>query len=84
MKPLSRERLEEIVSHSKCLYGKPLADVMIRDLLAAEAYWREAVKKAAISEHDGECFDGACPFCRVNRYGGEAHKPDCSWLLAQD
>ena len=59
-------------------------------LLAAEQYWREAVKRSPESYRyaaDGKLWTGEtlCWFC-----GGEwanqgvHHKPDCPWLLAQE
>lgn len=56
----------------------------IEEVLVDAAYWREAVKAAAVTEPLGECHDGECPFCRVDRYGGKDHKPDCPWLLANE
>ncbi len=55
----------------------------VEELLAAIAFWREAVK--SLPEHRG----GFCLLCNNGdgemtlREGGE-HKPDCAWLLAQE
>lgn len=84
MKPLSKERREEIIeifesgSYWQEETSKP-TDILILDLLAAEQYWREAVK----SFQDGLPTDSSacCQFC--HDYPPE-HKPDCAWKLAQE
>lgn len=53
----------------------PISSI-IECLLAAEAYWREAVRDASGDPQDG------CAFCGNSRI--ESHDPDCPWKLAQD
>ena len=67
-------------------------DETINALLAAEAFWREAVKNVNAGypivfnseRNDSE----ACAFCEasVNITKGEQleHKPDCPWVLANE
>lgn len=76
-KPLTkdqRESAEYLVDESRSLHSE-----QIRTLLAAEAYWREAVKNC--SEEHGD--ERRCAFCFVP-IDMSAHKPDCAWVLAQD
>jgi hypothetical protein len=84
-KPLSKERREEIEHWREVMYGMtPTWESVVNDALAAEQYWREAVKNApAIPNED------FCQFCpsHVNWDGDKTsitHKPDCPWLLAQE
>ena len=87
MKPMTKERREEIESTvfidvftERKIH--PLALQFIRDLLDAEAFWREAVRTH--QEWDTEYL--MCDFCDACTYWRpeEKHKPDCPWLLAQD
>lgn len=81
-KPLSRLRRAEIerdLADQHVSYND-FAGEAIRDLLASESFWREAVKNAPPCDDEGCCI-----FC--DAYGmitGMDHKPDCVWLLAQE
>ncbi len=89
MKPISKERRAEIQERLDMAY-----DSLVADLLDAEAYWREAVKKADESSDagpsSGMCY--RCNFCNeydapISSVSGDGiivHKPDCPWLLAQE
>lgn len=81
-KPLSKETREEIEQRGHEYDPHPPFWNFIQELLAAERYWREAVKNA---DHNNE----RCAFCVGFFYGNVArrtlqHKPDCPWLLAQE
>ena len=56
---------------------------LLYKLLAAEQYWREAVKNAKPyeSHHDQGGDWKSCIFCDGG--WGPQHKPNCPWLLAQ-
>lgn len=64
------------------------AVLVIDELLAAEAYWREAVKNCDLrATKDRDYSTMECPWCDVheeNEGEGLAHKPDCPYLLAQE
>ena len=78
-KPLTKERREYLAQ----LTAPPLIHIdAVRDLLAAEAYWRLAVKNVPVNGF----ADDACVFCKedATEYHPEKHKPDCAWLRAQD
>lgn len=83
--PEEREKLIEIADNADVDNLAMFADIVKRGL-AAEAYWREAVKNAP--ETDGNDGDGlfvpSCMFCGVGGYENLNHSPDCPWLLAQD
>jgi hypothetical protein len=98
-KPLSKERLKYIRQTMEIIEGfgkpsrEPKADEIINQLLAAEQYWREAVKNADESSDSGPssgmCY--TCNFCNADSRsvnGGSDHtidhKPECPWLLAQE
>jgi hypothetical protein len=94
-KPLTKERRSQIVREIEYCESPPSTGVkelvkdlvrrmpsrmdMIRDLVAAEAYWRELIKNHAPGCGD----DNVCDFCDVS-LDTRNHKPDCSWLLAQE
>lgn len=72
-RPLSKERRAEIERHFE---GCDRRYLVIDELLAAEEYWREAVKNAQ------ECPSDACAFC--SEYMAQSgHRPGCPWLLAR-
>ncbi len=86
-KPMTKERRDEVLSHyvsSQCVDGRFSSvitlGVDIADLLAAEQFWREAVKSATV--HDGEY----CPFCygHISIEGETVHEPGCPWKAAQE
>lgn len=94
-KPLTPERRSEIVRDyidGSFLQknDEPLAchiedkyQGVLTEALAAEAYWREAVKNAT-PESKMEYEDShyaLCPWCAESEY--EDHKPGCVWLIAQ-
>jgi hypothetical protein len=58
----------------------------MRSMLAAEQYWREAVKNAEWKNEDEvgcDCrFCGWANSCRDDEHG--EHKPDCPWVKAQE
>jgi len=90
-KPLTKERRADILDRVSRADGQARRAIY-RDLLAAEAYWREAVKNANAGypivfnseRNDSE----ACAFCEAsaNITKGEQleHKPDCAWVLANE
>lgn len=64
---------------------KTMLHEALEDLLADSAYWREAVKNAAVTDQGGPCLDGLCPFCLVMRYDGvESHKDDCPYIKSHE
>ena len=76
-KPLSKETLKEL---EMGITAANFTTDMFAALLAAEQFWREAVKNAR-----DMCYE--CNFCRMDGSffdGMPDHKPDCPWLLAQD
>lgn len=82
-KPLSKERRAEI----EAMFGQPPTAWPVHayvsafvDLVAAERYWREKVRDLDI--HDG-CLCGA-DGVYLRARGPSEHKPDCSWLKAQE
>jgi len=84
-KPLTKERRADILDRVSRADGQARRAIY-RDLLAAEAYWREAVKN--VHESFFTVLDSPeefCVFC-----GGELasqqvhHKPDCAWVLANE
>jgi hypothetical protein len=79
-KPLSKERLEH-VRNIRRLSSDWLSidwESIAEELLAAEQFWREAVKNFP----NGSAADTEqrCQFC----YLSNEHTPDCPWLLAQE
>ena len=99
-KPLSPEkriRIEQLVRRFKDLpHVDELIDYLwaMRELLAAEQYWREAVKTAAECSDAGPsanmCYQ--CNFCKAMSRSNEIgvddhtidHKTDCAWMRAQE
>ncbi len=55
-----------------------IAAQAMRELLAAEAFWREAIKGVYLPLDD----NGDCQFC--DNVGVGTHLDSCPWLLAQD
>lgn len=55
-------------------------------LLAAEAFWREAVKNLdPFPDNSFGEYAVSCVFCDVNGFAADpVHKPDCPWKLAQE
>lgn len=91
-KPLTKERRAEILA-DLCAFradDPDYIDKAIDELLAAEAYWREAVKNARPkADLDYEIPFSHCPFCKCADFDirgiyGNLHKPDCPWLLSQE
>lgn len=80
MKPMTKERREEIERWMEKLGGMPRSEwnAAIRELLDAEAYWRNAVKNADV-------FRGGepCVFCDRVQGDEPEHEPDCPWVRAQ-
>ncbi len=82
-RPLPKGRLDGYVD------PRNEADIeFVDELILAEAYWREAVKKTReeVDESDG-CHAPQCFFCNGQRSYGEdnvKHDADCPWLLAQE
>ena len=89
-KPLSKEDLipEGMLSEIEYLFGPPNPNSAVvqlvrgyRKLLAAEQFWREAVKNLK----DPLEWNGICDFCEQDlAEGEEEHKPDCPWVLAHE
>jgi hypothetical protein len=57
-------------------------------LLAAETYWREAVRDSEPMDHPVNS-DPVCIFCGAEEEDGDykspkSHNVDCPWLLAQE
>lgn len=84
MKPLSKEQREAIKEevaffrHHNADGEDALADA-VDMALAAEAYWREAVKNTKMAVvWTNTSGESACPFCDV-WVDEENHKPDCPW-----
>ncbi len=99
--PLSKEQLQDIralvenpdsvfAMKAEIYYGNPLSGRLIgtiNELLAAEAYWREAVKNAEPAHiWDNEGGRTECLFCRIDLFTVRdepfPHKEDCAWRLA--
>jgi hypothetical protein len=88
-KPLSKERRVEIQhpAFGVGYGGDTEARIGIQDLIAAEQFWREAVKEHCcvdIYENETECL-----WCHASAVIEKSqpvieHKPDCPWLLAQE
>ena len=82
-KPLTKEELERIammVGHSRT----PWQQATLK-LLAAEAYWREALRNAEFRTREDGCGYYECTFCgRMGDPIDNGHAPDCPWLLAQE
>lgn len=76
-KPLSQETRAEIVQHGHEYDPHPPFWSFIQELLAAEQYWREAVKNT----NNAHWETNQCPFCDQDDL---PHKPDCPWRLAQE
>lgn len=87
-KPLSRVRRAEIerdLADQHVSYND-FAGEAIRDLLASESFWREAVKNVTEFGHYTN-REYRCSFCSGHfEHGSKSsiHKPDCAWLLANE
>lgn len=85
-KPLSKEDRDHITEMVECWHPRSNARVLVEKALAAEAFWREAVKNGP--EFDNEMRN--CLWCgvvvarAVHGTECEPHAPDCEWLLAQE
>ena len=88
-KPLTKELREEL----NALLAGALADGesvvwtdALRDLIAAEAFWRETVKNATHSvDHEYPGNPSQCMFCQAIGHNEDiGHDADCPWLLAQE
>lgn len=81
LKPLSKERREEIGTLQVWLRttNQMAAHAAITDVLAAEQYWRVAVRDIE-PIHGGN--DGESDYCLL--CGTGYHKPNCPWLKAQE
>ena len=84
-KPLSRSQLEWIARLMNGYQSVTAIDVsrIVSDLLAAEQFWREAVKNADVCDIIGDL----CPWCGSVSWDCNVeavHKPDCPWVLAQE
>lgn len=87
-KPLSKSHRREIEKELARGLDADYVEPDIRALLAAEAYWREAVKHNN-PQREAITFRGGspgvvhlCGFCG-GRWGFE-HRADCAWKLAQE
>jgi len=60
------------------LYETTAPFIGLAEVLAAEQYWREVVKRT-------DAFAGGepCVFCGCVKGTEVEHKPDCAWLLSQ-
>lgn len=75
-KPLTKERRAELEAAAHMNQGLTTAEGM--ELLAAEQYWREAVRDAPeIGEEMGDCQWGCDTI-------GRNHRDDCAWKRAQE
>ena len=91
MKVLSKERRAEIEDRVKRFAvhvdeanAVMACNIYLRDLvdvLASEAFWREAVKNCEPVEVEGGIFCSFCQ-CGTRRRIPIAHEPDCPWVLA--
>lgn len=81
-KPLSKERREYLKQFTAWPPDQVHVDA-VRDVIEAEQFWREAVKKSEPLVWDDE--GGECFFCtEANTIKGTDHKSDCPWKLAQE
>ncbi len=84
-KPLSKDRREQN-EHWASFDGvlDYEDEIWVRELLAAERFWREAVKNVYPfvdhREHGGSWKE--CIFCHAG-WGPRAHERSCLWELAQ-
>ncbi len=86
-KPLTKEERDELDRLRVTMRGESgmigRMQQALEQACAAEAFWREAVKKATVDSCDPEC-----PFCVSSHLFDEGqmmiHEDDCAWLLAQD
>lgn len=77
-RPLSKEDR----GHAENIKNHAPNGVLIERLLAAEQFWREAVKNAESINYGGH--GDYCWFCHAPRIEEHLeHKPDCPWNLAQ-
>jgi hypothetical protein len=92
-KPLSAKRRDWMMEFHRAnsRYGPMRA--MIDDLLAAERYWREAVRDCSPLEFYGASDSMRCYFCQseysecfseAELRDPDKHTGDCQWLLAQE
>ena len=83
-KPLTKERREDIQMRSDRNWHGDAETLGMPYVLAAEAYWRSAVKNS-LPMHDNGMAWQCCVFCEMqNNEGVFAHAVDCPWLLAQE
>ncbi len=75
-KPLMKDEREAAMTYSDRTDADWVPESIIKDLLSAEAFWREAVKNAY--EHGSSAM---CVFCD---HDCRRHAPHCPWLLAQE
>lgn len=85
-----RRRIEQLLNQE---WGMTESVLLLIRALAAERYWREAVKTAAPLHYflrdDEDTIDETylqCLWCDQQWHGPEddQHRPDCVWLLAQE
>ena len=79
-KPMSKERRAEISDYIGPSIGETPS--LLDELLAAEAYWREAVSAHGCSEESDILASVFCGWCSAKN--DEPHDGGCLWLLAQD
>lgn len=84
--PLSKERRAEIEAILKGLPTRGEYERAVKDLLAAERYWRETVKSLVpVYGTGGTCY---CTYCNGSVSSNSeckeltGHGPDCAWRLA--
>ena len=77
-KPLSKEERFQVLNAK----ARGNADMLwaIDRALAAEQFWREAVKNAP--HYQGH--NGHCQWCKMGHRATGDDAPDCPWLLAQE
>ncbi len=90
-KPLSKERREEIERDNNDLHMRldDFAIEAIDDLIAAEAFWREAVKNGPAMK----AYEDCCAYCHAPfKWSPDedlpipttGHQPGCPYDLAQE
>lgn len=86
-KPLTKERREEMEALLVGYFTKGALPLMVEDALAAEAYWREAVKNMPLLLKDstGQDKQEHCLWCSGTvKQIGLLHAVDCPWVLANE
>lgn len=100
-KPLTKDERSEIsqklaiVDYLHDTSVHPVAIQFIRKLLAAEQFWREAVKNNEPAEYYGVYDRKRCYFCQhdlnelersqqPSDWNAVNHEETCPWLLAQE